>query len=173
MAERLKLDVEEYLAELLELVAPIADVDVVPVADAQGRTLALPVVAAGNVPAMANSAMDGFALRASELRVGAVLQVMADVPAGSPLDPRLGPGECCRIMTGAPMPSDADTVVPVESTDDDRELVTVRERPAAQGAFVRRSGAALAAGVQVVAAGALVTEGVLAPQEYSMKQLAA
>ncbi|MGV8845876.1 molybdopterin molybdotransferase MoeA [Tessaracoccus sp.] len=157
MTERVRLSVEEYLAELLELVAPIDETDVVPVASAVHRTLAQPVVAAGDVPVMANSAMDGFAVHATDLEVGAVLRVVADVPAGSPLDPHLLQGECCRIMTGAPIPSDADTIVPVELVEQspDRERITLREIPA-PGAHVRGAGEDFTRGVEVLPAGIML-----------------
>ena len=154
MTQRVKLSVEEYLAELLELVSFIDEVDVVPVADAVGRTLAVPVVAASDVPIMANSAMDGFAVRAVDLEVGKVLQVVADVPAGSPLDPAMGAGECCRIMTGAPVPSDADTIVPVELVEQsaDRRAITLREIPS-PGEHVREAGEDFTGGAEVLPAG--------------------
>ncbi len=154
MSERLKLSVEGYLAELLDLVTAIDEVDVVPVADAVGRTLAVPVVAAGDVPIMANSAMDGFAVHASDLEVGRTLQVVADVPAGSPLDPPMGAGQCCRIMTGAPVPSDADTIVPVELVEQsaDRRRITLVEIPS-PGAHVRGAGEDFTGGAEVLPAG--------------------
>lgn len=154
MSERVKLSVEEYLAELLELVAPIQDVEVIPVHDGVGRTLALPVVAASDVPIMANSAMDGFAVRASDLEVGRTLAVVADVPAGSPLDPAIGAGECCRIMTGAPVPSDADTIVPVELVEQsaDRGTITLVEI-SSPGAHVRGAGEDFTGGAEVLPAG--------------------
>ncbi len=154
MAERVKLTVEEYLAELLGLVAPITDVDVVPLDAALGRTLARPVVAASDVPAMANSAMDGFAVRALDLAVGATLVVVADVPAGSALDPTIGAGQCCRIMTGAPIPGDADTIVPVELVEQspDRTRITLNEIPQ-PGAHVRGAAEDFTRGVEVLPAG--------------------
>ncbi|MGO1489442.1 MAG: molybdopterin molybdotransferase MoeA [Arachnia sp.] len=154
MSERVKLSVEDYLAELLELVTVIDEVEVLPVADAAGCTLALPVVAASDVPIMANSAMDGFAVHAAELEVGRTLQVVGDVPAGSPLDPAMGAGECCRIMTGAPVPSDADTIVPVELVEQsaDRNTITLVEIPPL-GAHVRAAGEDFTGGAEVLPAG--------------------
>ena len=157
MAERVRLSVEEYLAELLALVSPLDETEMVGVDEALGRTLALPVVAASDVPIMANSAMDGFALRASELEVGRVLAVVADVPAGSPLDPSLGAGQCCRIMTGAPLPSDADSIVPVELGEQsaDRKSITLREVPAA-GSHIRGAGEDFRGGAEVLPSGVLL-----------------
>ena len=75
------LSVEQYLAEVLALVSPLTDVDEVALREASGRVLAEPVVARASIPAFANSAMDGFAVRASDASAGAVLRVVAEVAA--------------------------------------------------------------------------------------------
>ena len=78
---------------------------------AAGRVLAAEVVATVGIPVFANSAMDGYAVRFAEVaRTPVALRVVGDVPAGSADDPNAGPGECVRIMTGAPLPTFADTV---------------------------------------------------------------
>lgn len=92
-----------------------------PLAEAHGLTLAEAVTARHDLPLWDSSAMDGYAVRAADV-AGAIaerpvpLRVVAEVAAGSSDDPRLQPGEAARIMTGAPVPSDADAVVPVELT---------------------------------------------------------
>lgn len=160
---RLKLTVEEYLAEVLALVSPGSTRERVDLADAAGRTLAAPVTARAPVPAFVNSAMDGFAVRYADLMPGVILRVVADLPAGSGADPALASGECARIMTGAPVPTDADTVVPVELTSDAPGAGLVRiDEVTAPGANVRHAGEDLAAGDPVLAAG--VT---LGPRELS------
>ncbi len=72
------------------------------------------------------------------------LRVVADLPAGSSDDPSFGAGEAVRIMTGAPVPTDADAIVPFEDTAgglaDSLGTVEVRRAPAASGAFIRRRG---------------------------------
>ena len=151
--ERVTLSVEEYLAELLGLVGPLEGIEEVALDAARGRTLARAVVAASDVPPMANSAMDGFAVRAADLAVGATLGVVADVPAGSGLDPALGAGQCCRIMTGAPLPTDADTVVPVELVEQlGRTHIILNEVPR-PGAHVRGAADDFTRGVEVLPAG--------------------
>jgi len=153
------LSVEEYLGELLALVEPLA-AEPCPVDAALGRTLAAPVTSRGEVPAFANSAMDGFAVHADDLRVGAVLREVAEVAAGNGEDPGFGPGECVRIMTGAPMPSDADTVI-------QRELVTevpggVRiDDVVALGANIRGAGEDLHAGQEVLGVGHALDPGAI------------
>lgn len=89
---------------------------------ALGRTLAADVLALVDVPSFDNSAMDGYAVRHSDVATASAdnpvaLEVVADLPAGATANPTLGPGHAARIMTGAPLPDDADCVVPVEDTD--------------------------------------------------------
>jgi molybdopterin molybdotransferase len=112
------LTVEQYLAELLALVQPDRRCEATPLADSSGRVLAEAVTSPVSIPVFDNSAMDGYAVRFADVAtVPARLRVVGDVPAGSSADPAAGPGECVRIMTGAPLPSFADTVVPLEDTD--------------------------------------------------------
>lgn len=140
--------VEEHLAEVLAAVEPLGS-ETLPIAEALGRVLHEPVRAANDIPAFDNSAMDGFAVRFADVATAteatpATLEVVADVPAGSPLDPPLRAGEAARIMTGAPVPADADAIVPFEDTrgglDDSLGTVTVLAAPRSPGAFVRRGG---------------------------------
>lgn len=129
---------------------------------AAGTVLARDVAAGGDVPPFANSAMDGFAVRAAEVDDGAVLRVAGEIAAGSAVLPSPGPGEAVRIMTGAPMPPGATAVVPVELVDEtDGELV-VAEAPAT-GDNVRAAGESVRAGETVLQAGRL-----LGPAEIAM-----
>lgn len=163
--DRVLLTVEEYLAEVLGDLfggAPaLAGTEEVPLAHALGRVLAAPVTAAGDVPAFANSAMDGYAVRRADLpQLPATLEVVGDVAAGSAEDPALAAGQCVRIMTGAPLPSAADTVVPVELTDAGTSVVTITEAPD-RGHHVRGAGEDVHSGEVVVAAGTTLTGRVL------------
>ena len=152
--------VEEQLARVLTAVR-VVPTDVVPVCDAAGRTLAAPATATHDIPLFDNSAMDGFAVRAADVADASpgnpiTLRVVADLPAGVSTDPRLTAGEAARIMTGSPTPSDADAIVPFESTvdglADSLNVVRVLDAPA-PGAFIRRRGADLNAGDVVIPAG--------------------
>lgn len=155
------LTVEQYRAELLDLVHPDARVESVPLAAASGRVLAQDVVSGVSIPVFANSAMDGYAVRFAEAaEVPATLRVVGDVAAGSAADPEVGPGECVRIMTGAPLPTFADTVVPVEDTDGGLTTVTVIQAPDAPGKHVRGAGEDFAAGARIAVAGTTVTPAV-------------
>ncbi|WP_206079767.1 molybdopterin molybdotransferase MoeA [Propioniciclava coleopterorum] len=150
------LSVEEYLAEVLALVRPEAASEAVPLREAAGRTLAEPVLARGHVPAFANSAMDGFALRVADASPGVELSVVGDVFAGSDADPLLGRGEAVRIMTGAPVPSGADAVIPVEEVVElgpDRIRLAAEVRP---GQHIRGAGEDVRAGDQVLPAGTVL-----------------
>lgn len=108
-----------------------------PIAEAHGRTFAAEARAQHDLPLWDNSAMDGYALRAADT-AGATdtapvqLQVTDEVLAGSAADPAIAPGCAVRIMTGAPVPSDADAVVPFEQTPaaDPAPPVLSRSKPA-------------------------------------------
>src|SRR5215468_8119259 len=100
------ISVAEGQARILaQVVRPISP-ESVPVAHALGRVLVHDVAAPFDVPPADNSAVDGYAVRAADLRPGTVarLRVVSDLPAGSTYAGELGPGEALRIMTGAPMP---------------------------------------------------------------------
>ncbi|WP_277452186.1 gephyrin-like molybdotransferase Glp [Janibacter sp. DB-40] len=165
MTTRALLTVEEYLGELLtdllEGAGPITETEDLPLGQALGRVLAEPVRAVSDVPAFANSAMDGYAVRQADVAtVPASLQVVGDVAAGSADDPALEPGQCVRIMTGAPVPAAADTIVPVELTDGGTDVVTITEAPEA-GRHVRGAGEDVSAGDVIADAGTTVTGRVL------------
>lgn len=148
---------------LLEQCTPL-EATTMATADAAGMTLAADAVAALDLPHWDNSAMDGYAIRARDApAAGAVLRVVGEQPAGSTADPLLAPGEAVRIMTGAALPTQADTVVRVEDTVGDRaddvwadSAVTVTIVPAL-GANVRRRGEDAAAGARVARAGRVLT----------------
>ncbi|WP_374200419.1 gephyrin-like molybdotransferase Glp [Microbacterium sp. CFH 31415] len=158
------IDIEEHLATVLET-TPAVDTADVPLAAALGRTLCEDVRAAVDIPVFDNSAMDGFAVRFDDVagaypKSPARLRVVADLPAGTALDPALAPGEAARIMTGAPVPSDATAIVPFEDTAgglaDSLGDITVLAAPARAGAHIRRRGEDAVVGDVVLPAGILV-----------------
>lgn len=155
------ITVDEHLATILAAVRPL-DAQTVPLSEALGATLRAGVRAAVDLPLFDNSAMDGFAVRFADVEAAsaaspAVLRVVADLPAGTALDPPFGAGEAVRIMTGAPLPASADTVVPFEATEgglaDSLGTVTVIEAPRRMGAHIRRRGEDCVAGTDLVPAG--------------------
>ena len=133
----------------------------VSLAEARGLVTAAPVVATEAVPPFANTAMDGFAVRAADTAVSPVdLGIVGTLPAGVAPDVEVGVGEAIRIMTGAPMPPGADAVVEVERTSvsDDGSVVTVAvEVPV--GNHVRSAGDDLRPGDEVVGAGTTLGPG--------------
>ncbi|HEY0519602.1 MAG TPA: gephyrin-like molybdotransferase Glp [Ilumatobacteraceae bacterium] len=135
----------------------VADVVEVPIADAVGTVLAEPVIANEDVPPFANSAVDGYAVRADDT-VGAPvrLRVVAEVAAGWSTDRVVGAGETIRIMTGAPIPAGADASVMVEDTErlGGDEVLIQREVPI--NASVRGVGEDVRAGTELFAAGTTV-----------------
>jgi molybdopterin molybdotransferase len=125
----------------------------VPLAEALGRVLAENLVAPRDVPGFAHSAMDGFALRGAELESSAIprLRLIGTMLAGGTAALTVGPGECVRIMTGAPMPAGADTVALQENCRLQGDEVEVGEtRP---GANVRAADDDYAAGAAALGAG--------------------
>ena len=158
-AARATRSVEEHRAAVADLLAPLP-VERVPLGRARGRVLAEALVAGIALPPFDNSAMDGYAVRAADV-AGATdgdpreLPVTADVPAGRTDVPPLEPGTAHRIMTGAPLPVGADTVVQVEHTDGGLDRVRVLRAPAV-GTSVRRAGEDVVAGQVVLAAGTVL-----------------
>ena len=130
----------------------------VPVADAIGRVTAREVVADQWIPPFANSAMDGFAVIASDT-AGAprTLRVVDDVPAGSVPTRAVTHGEATRIMTGAPIPDGADAVVMVErTTAESPDVVTILDE-VAPGTAVRCAGSDVGPGDRLVGSGLRLT----------------
>jgi molybdopterin molybdotransferase len=127
----------------------------VAVCEALGRAAAGDIVSAADVPSFDNSAMDGFAVRAADLATAQRdgLPVVAEIPAGTVATAPLEPGHAARIMTGAPMPVGADTVVQVERVEEHDGRVLVHQAPRA-GANVRRAGEDVRRGDVVVPRGA-------------------
>ena len=139
---------------ILDTLSPIEGWECVAVRAALGRVLARDVIAPCNVPAYDNSAMDGYAVRAADLASDAetALAVVGTAFAGHPFASTVGAGQAVRIMTGAPVPNGADTIVMQEVARCEGEQVLV---PAGmkKGQNLRRAGEDLAAGGVALAAG--------------------
>ena len=136
-----------------------------PLADALGLVLAADVVAPLPLPGFDNSAMDGYAVLATDVADAGQdspvrLPVAEDIPAGRTDIPPLAAGTAHRIMTGAPLPAGATAVVPVEATDGATDTVTIRSAPR-EGQHVRRAGEDVTAGTTVLRAGQVVTPATL------------
>ena len=145
------LSLEEAQRRLLAR-ASIAGEEQVELRAAGGRALADPrIVAPLDVPPFANSAMDGFAMRASD--TPGALRISGEVAAGRRDLPTVSVGEAVRITTGAPLPPGADTVVPLEEADEVDGAVTVPR--SAEGTFVRPAGSDTRAGTELCLPGML------------------
>ncbi|HEX5004501.1 MAG TPA: gephyrin-like molybdotransferase Glp [Gemmatimonadales bacterium] len=129
-----------------------------PLDDALGTVLAEPLLSPIDLPARTNSAMDGYATRAADVR-GATpeapvrLRVVEQLPAGAVPVRALGPGECARIFTGAPLPAGADGVIRQEDTDLGTAVVEIRSDRDA-GVNLRLAGEDIRRGARVLEAGA-------------------
>jgi len=121
------LRVEQVHEKLAALVKPVTGHERVAIRAALGRVLAEPVISTMNVPPYANSAMDGYAVRGSDLPQTDTksLNVIGSSFAGEPFTGEVKQGECVRIMTGAKMPSGTDSVVMQEHTQRDGDNVTI------------------------------------------------
>ncbi len=139
---------------IMSTVAPVADTETLPLRAALGRVLAQTVNSTINVPGHANSAMDGYALRLRDLpRSGAgEFKVVGKALAGRPYAGGVGAGECVRIMTGAVLPADCDTVVIQEQAEASGGGVRIGGGHR-KGQNVRLAGEDVAAGEKVLDAG--------------------
>jgi len=156
------LSVEEAREHILATVQ-VLEPERVPILEAVDRVLAEPVVADRDIPPLSNSAMDGYAVRGADVAQAPVrLRVVGEAPAGYVARERVEPGTAVRIMTGAPIPQGADTVVRFEDTRQGDGWVEVL-KPIATGRNVRPAGEDVRAGQVVLSPGK-----VLRPQEIGM-----
>ncbi len=149
------LTVDEALERILGGVPSLPPHEVA-LLDALGAVLAEDAVAVQDVPPFTNSAMDGYAVRGEDVATApARLRVVGDIAAGAYPSELVGPGEAMRIMTGAPMPDGADTVVRVEDTDNGMDVVTI-QRATERGVSVRGRGEDLRVGEVVIPRGTVL-----------------
>lgn len=147
------VSVAQALATYRRVLTPLPAQEL-PIEAALGQVLAQPVCAAVDLPLFDQSAVDGYAVRSEDLKHASGLRpvrliVSGDIPAGQSASQRLAPGCAMRILTGAPVPSGADTIVRQEWARREGETISV-ERTVASGTDLRlrgeevRSGAPLA-----------------------------
>lgn len=164
------ISVEEALAEILGHVESLPP-EQVHILDAMGRVLTEEIISDIDIPPFANSAMDGYAVRAADTAGAGPgksvrLAVVGSVAAGYVADQEIGPGTAIRIMTGAPLPAGADATVPFEDTGDfDRSKQDRLAAPAAEievraavqpGDHVRPAGEDVHRGERVLARGRVI-----------------
>jgi molybdopterin molybdotransferase len=157
--DRLKHD--EAIALIRARLEPVAEREMVALADAHGRVLADDVVAPRDVPQFTNAAVDGYAVAHGSVEPGRALRVTVRAAAGHAPGRAVGAGEAARIFTGAALPEGTDTVIMQEdvTVDGDRVVIGAGIR---RGANVRKAGEDLRAGAVAVSAGTR-----LRPQEVA------
>jgi len=155
------ISVDQALVKVLENVA-VLEAEEAPILSCLGQVLAEDVFSAINIPPLDNSAMDGYAVRAADTRGASpdspcVLRVIDTVAAGAVSRSEVVLGTAVRIMTGAPIPDGADSVVRFEDTDETERQGTPAEIgvliEVAPGAEIRRAGEDIAAGALVLKQG--------------------
>ncbi|HVC13104.1 MAG TPA: molybdopterin molybdotransferase MoeA, partial [Burkholderiales bacterium] len=146
------LSVDEALAVLLAGASPVAEIDEVPTLEASGRVLARAQRSQMDVPPMDNSAMDGYAVRAADVKAPETrLRVAQRIQAGE-IGTALEPGTAARIFTGAPLPPGADAIVMQEFCAAEGDRVIVKKVPRPEE-WIRRRGSDIRAGDEILAAG--------------------
>lgn len=150
--------VDEQLARVLTAAVRPAPVRMA-ISEAQGLLCAEEVVAERALPGFDQAAVDGYAVRSVDIRdaveESTMLPVVGEIAAGSRQPRRLQPGQTVRVSTGAPLPTLADAVVPLDYTDQHPAKVTV-QRPVPSAAFVRRTGEDVQTGDVAVRRGAVI-----------------
>ena len=150
------LSVEAACARILAALSPLA-AETIPVAESLGRVLAEDLTARVTQPPAAVSAMDGYAVRGSDVVAASVtLRQIGAVPAGTALPGQVGTGECVRIFTGAPLPAGADTIVIQENVSASGDAITINEATP-RGRYVRPAGLDFRAGDVGLVAGDVIT----------------
>src|SRR3989442_15180115 len=151
------MPVAEALSRVLADAEPLAG-EPTPLTEAHGRVLAADVAALRTQPPADVSAMDGYAVRSTDVaRVPAKLKLIGEVAAGHPFGGRVGAGEAARIFTGGVLPPDADTVVIQENTTREGETVIVTTS-VRRGRNVRGEGLDFARGAVLLAKGRRLTD---------------
>ncbi|MBU1699243.1 MAG: molybdopterin molybdotransferase MoeA [Candidatus Eisenbacteria bacterium] len=153
------IPVDEAIQMWLSVLS-VLDTEDVPLRESYGRVAAAPVVFPQDTPAFSNSSMDGFAIRHEDLSLGS-LKVAGEVAAGQVCNVELQPGEAIRIMTGAPIPSGADTVVRVEDVNETRDQIII-VKPPKPGESIRPAGDDAKQGAIIVKEGSVIGAGELA-----------
>jgi molybdopterin molybdotransferase len=156
------ISLEGARAKVLAACRPLETVSV-PLAEALGCVTSTRVVSGDNVPSFANTAMDGYAVRAADTEGAsqdhpARLLVVGTIAAGASPDRRVESGQAVRIMTGAPMPDGADAIAIVEVTSSDGDHVLIRQ-PSKSGQAIRHPGGDIAIGQEVFPTGTVLGPG--------------
>jgi molybdopterin molybdotransferase len=153
------ITVDEALDKILSHIHPLG-VEKISLLDSLGRVIGENVHARRNIPPLDNSAMDGYALRSVDVREASQgrpvrLEVIEDLPAGYISTKKLEKGKAIRIMTGAPVPTGADAVIPVEETKKENGSVSIF-RAVTSDENIRKSGEDVKKGDRVISQGDMI-----------------
>lgn len=135
------LDFNEAIKKSLEIAQVTTLKEIIPISSALGRVVGSDVICKKNLPAFNNSAMDGFAIKIED--AGKILNINKVIFAGDKGDkvkPSLWDNECYKIMTGAKVPSDVDTIIPIENCTDVTDKTVRIPTNLKQGANLRLKG---------------------------------
>ena len=155
------LPVATAISNMLKQIIAINESEQIELEQALGRVLAEDVISHINVPPHDNSAMDGYALRCEDLVNAKTLEMVGTSLAGIPFEGEVLPGQCIKIMTGAIMPTGADSVVMIENTKSKHNIVEFLQVPK-YGNSVRKAGEDIQQGQIVVTKGTKITPAYLA-----------
>ncbi|NVJ52696.1 MAG: molybdopterin molybdotransferase MoeA [Campylobacteraceae bacterium] len=149
------LDFNIAIEKALENATVTKFTEVISIDEALGRVLAKDITCVKNLPSFNNSAMDGFAIKASD--AGKALKVKKVIFAGQSVEACLEEGECYKIMTGAKVPDDVDTIIPIEDVVSfEEDIVTIKEE-VKKGSSLRLKGEEKALGELLFEKGETVT----------------
>ena len=151
--------VEEALDKILSHIQPLGS-EKVSLLETLGRVIAEDIYANRDVPPLDNSGMDGYAVKNLDIKNASKdhpvrLKVVEDLPAGSISTKTLRKGQAIRIMTGAPIPKGANTIIPVEETEKEEGFVSIF-KAVSSGEHIRRAGEDVKKGDLVVSVGDLI-----------------
>lgn len=146
------LTVEQALAQITTTVQAVVTEEKVALRQSLGRILAEDIISTVNVPPHRNSAMDGYAVKSQDLLTDGALTVIGSSFAGKPFVGKVAQGQCVRIMTGAVLPVDTDTVIMQEQVTREADRITFKAGQQA-GQHVRNVGEDLAIGQTVLKRG--------------------
>ena len=149
------ISVDEALERILAATTPLGG-EMVPLEVAAGRTLAAPLTAGHSQPPFDASSMDGYAVRAADLDTLETLRLVGTAQAGHRFSGLVGPGQCVRIFTGAPLPIGADAVVMQEEVSANGNEISF-SRAVRPGQLVRRRGSVYLEGKTLLPAGSVLT----------------
>jgi molybdopterin molybdotransferase len=153
------ITVEEALNKILSRIQPLG-LERVNLLGGLGRVIGEDVVANRDIPPFDNSGMDGYAVRAEDIQNASFdhpvrLKVIGDLPAGFLSTQTVGRGQAIRIMTGAPIPEGADSVIPVEDTKDEDGFVSIL-KAVSIGESIRERGGDVRKGDPVISKGDII-----------------